>query len=130
MSAPRWPRSSRRLLDVLSCSAQHSALEMVADQSSACIEQLVEQLEEVALSGVGLAALGLDSFAHVMVEQLHRLARGPVHSCRIILGKVHELAERDARRNQLHARRDGLEVLGRIDRLVFGLDWDQESSLL
>src|SRR5207245_2216734 len=69
---------SSALLDVLARSAQKCAFEVVPHQSAACLQELVERLQQLALGSLGLAALGLNALAHVAVEEVDGLSRGPV----------------------------------------------------
>src|SRR5947199_992398 len=95
--------SSSPLFDVLPRRAQQAALEVMTDQRAAGLEQVVEGLQELALRGLGLAALGLDPLAHVVIEQVDRLARGPIDGRRMLLAEFHQAAERASRGDTLHA---------------------------
>ena len=48
-------------------------------ERSARLEQLIEQLEQPALGGFGVAALSLNTLANVMVEELDSLTRDSQH---------------------------------------------------
>src|SRR5438445_1125602 len=117
-------------LDVLPRGAQQGALEVVADQRAAGLEQVVEGLQQPPLRGLGLAALGLDALANVAVEEINCLSRGPVDRRGVILAKVHERAKRHSGGDELHAGRDRLEVVDRVEGLVSALDWNEQAGLL
>jgi len=61
---------------VLPRRAEHCPLEVVADERPAGFEQVVERLQQPAFGGLRLAPFGLDSLAHIPVEQVDGLARG------------------------------------------------------
>src|SRR5437879_3981995 len=115
---------------VLPGRTQQRALEVMADERAACLEQLGEESEQLALGHLGLASLRLDALAHVTVEEVDGLARGAVDVGCVLLAKLHERAKRDAGRDQLHARGDRFEVVGGVPRLVATLDRQQQACLL
>src|SRR5438132_252951 len=50
----------------------------MADQRSACLEEVVEGLKQPALRGLGCPAFGLDALANVAVEEVDGLPRRAV----------------------------------------------------
>src|SRR4029077_6656450 len=97
---------SRGLFYVLARGAQQGALEVMPDQSATRVEQLIEQLEQPAFCSLGLAAFGLDALTHVMVEEVHGLARGAIDRSGVLLAQLDQSAQRHARGDELHAGGD------------------------
>src|SRR5438309_2354948 len=130
----RCRRSRRRhsfsFLDVLPSRAQQRALEVVADQRPAGLEQVVEGLEQPPLGSLGLAPLRLDALSYVPIKEVDSLPRRAVGGGGVVLAQLHQGTERNARSDQLHARRDRLQVIGRVERLLTALDRHQEPGLL
>src|SRR5437879_243443 len=102
------------LLYVLSGGAQEGALEVMADERGARLEQLGEESEQFPLGRLRLTALRLDALAHVTVEEVDGLTRCAVDAGRVLLAKLHEGAKRDAGRDQLHARSERVEGVGGV----------------
>ena len=103
---------------------------MVADQDAAGLEQLVEGLQQLPLRGLGLAALGLDALAHVAIEEVDRLPGRPVDRGSVVLAELHQRAQGHAGGDELHAGRDGVEVVGRVYGFLTTGHGDQQSRLL
>src|SRR4051812_47396916 len=102
----------------------------MADEHAARLEKLVEDGEQAALGCLRLASLSLDSLADVVVEQLDRLPSALVRRGGIAATELDEGADRHAGGDELHSRRDRIEVLGGVERLIAAFDRNQESCRL
>src|SRR5438309_11627659 len=116
--------------DVLPSRAQQRALDAAADQRPAGLEQVVEGLEQPPLGSLGLAPLRLDALSCVPIKEVDSLPRRAVGGGGVVLAQLHQGTERNARSDQLHARRDRLQVIGRVERLLTAVDRHQEPGLL
>ena len=76
------------LLDVIAGGAKDGALEVVAHESAAGLEKLIEKLEQPSLGDLRFAPFGLDALADVVVEKLDGLARGSFDARRVFLTKL------------------------------------------
>src|SRR5258708_25546236 len=99
-------------------------------QRPAGVEQLVEQLQQLALRGLGFAALGLDPLTHVTVEEVDGPARRNLGRGGMFSAKLDELRERNAGVDQLHPGRDRLEVVNGVEGLAASVARLQQSRLL
>src|SRR5438105_11577581 len=102
----------------------------MADEGTACLHQLVEKLEQLAFSRLSGAALRLDALSDVLVEEVYSPACTPVRGRCVVAAELDQIGYRHARGDELHARRDRLQVLGREEWLVTSLDRDQQACRL
>src|SRR5258708_23955144 len=120
---------SRAFFDVLARGPQKRSFEMVAHERAAGFEELGEEREQLALCRLGLTALRLDALAHVTVEEVDRRPRGAVDAGRMFLAKLDHRAQWNAGRDQPHAGRDRIEVVGWVTGLVAPVDGDEQPRL-
>src|SRR5713226_6340936 len=117
-------------LDMLAGRAQQRALEMVPDHRAAGVEQVVEELEQHPLGLLLAAAGGLDALADVLVEELDRPPGRALGGRRVLPAQLQQGTQWDAGRQQLHARRQRLQVSSRVADAVLASQRDQQPRLL
>ena len=110
--------------------AEQGALEVMPHQKPAGVQQLVEELEQAALGGLGFPAFRLDALANVPVEEVDGLPRHAVGGVGVLAGELDERAEWHAGDDQLHPGGDGVQVVGGVQRHLARFDRHEQSGLL